>query len=198
MEKPTQNENHNKLFIGVNLKNLRKQHKLSTEDVAKIIGKSRQGYAYYETGNREISIYDLITLSGYYNVTIDEIVDNPYSLKKELSLSFMTFKKDNVTYQETTPIEISTILDDVIVVKEDDLTLKYFWKTNTNQKGHDMLFEYQGKFYISKVYYDPKGNGLFYIDNEPYFFTKAKAEYILFKGVLMATMDKRMEIPYFF
>lgn len=198
MEKTNQNESHNKLFIGVNLKKLRKLHNLSTCDVAKILGKTRQGYTNYENGNREINIHDLITLSGYYNVTIDKLVDNPFSFKRERSLSFRSFEKNGSAYKEILPIEISTILDDVIIAKEDDLAFHYFWKTNTNQHGHEMLFEFHDKFYISKVFYDPKGSGYFLINDEPYFFSKAKAENILFKGVLMASMNKRMPIPYFF
>ncbi len=70
----------NKLFISENLKKLRVSDTLSTTAVGKIIDKTRQGYLNYENGSREIGIYDLITLSGYYNVSIDVIVGNPFTL----------------------------------------------------------------------------------------------------------------------
>lgn len=188
----------NKLFISENLKRLRLSYNLSTTEVGKIIGKTRQGYLNYENGSREIGIFDLITLSGYYNVSIDVIVGNPFTLRNEKLLAFRTFEYVESELKEVMPITISTVHDDVICVKYDDLKLDFFWKTNTNQKGHDMIFEYYNKPYISKVFFNTTGGGHFYINSEPFYFNKAQAESIVFKGVFMSELIKITDIPHFF
>lgn len=188
----------NRIFIGDNLKKLRKTHKLTMTEVGKIIGKSRQGYMYYEKGIREISVKDLITLSGFYNVSLDVIVANPYSLKSDKTIAFRSFTKGTDGLDEVMPITVSTIHDDVICYKADDNTFLFYWKTNQNQVGYEMIFDYYDKVYVSKVYYKSTGGGHFYINGEPRYFNKAHAENIVFKGVLMAKLDKYMEIPHFF
>ena len=57
------NDDFNNLFIRENLKRLRLSHGLSMIAVGKIINKTRQAYANYEAGQREINIHDLNTLS---------------------------------------------------------------------------------------------------------------------------------------
>ena len=59
------------------LKRIRKQYKMTQEDIAKLLGISRSGYTYYETGKTVPSIEVLKKLSSIYNVSIDDIVDNP-------------------------------------------------------------------------------------------------------------------------
>jgi transcriptional regulator with XRE-family HTH domain len=198
MQNLNTNEAFNKLFISENLKRLRLSYNLSTTEVGKIIGKTRQGYLNYENGSREIGIYDLITLSGFYNVSIDVIVANPFTLRNEKLLAFRTFEYIDSALKEVMPITISTVHDDVICVKVTELRLDFFWKTNSNQKGHDMLFEYFNKPYISKVYYNSAGGGHFYINNEPYYFNKAQSESIVFKGVFISELNKITDIPHFF
>lgn len=198
MENKKSEEDFNKLFISESLKRLRLKHDLSTTDVAKIISKSRQGYLNYETAAREIGIRDLITLSGFYNTSIDVIVGNPFTLRNNSSLSFRSYEMIDGALKEVMPYTISTMLDDVICVTEDELSRLFFWKTTTIQKGRIMLFEYYNKPYISKVHYNHYGGGHFYINDEPFYFNKAQAENIAFKGVLMSTLEKDMSIPNFF
>ncbi len=198
MQNLNTNDDFNKLFISENLKKLRLSYNLSTTEVGKIIGKTRQGYLNYENGSREIGIFDLVTLSGYYNVSIDVIVGNPFTLRNEKLLAYRTFEYLDNELKEVMPLTISTVHDDVICVKYHELKLSFFWKTNTNQKGHDMLFEYYNKAYISKVFYNPSGGGHFYINKEPLYFNKAQSESIVFKGVFISELNKITDIPYFF
>lgn len=191
-------ENYNKMFIGINLKNLRTSYKLKKDDVAKIIGKSMSGYNKYEIGERDISINDLIKLSGFYNVSLDVICANPFSHRSEVSLTFLGFKKDGMEVTETRPYMISTIIDDVICYEEDEKTFLFFWKTNANNETHTMLFHYYDKMYISKVFFNGKGGGHFYIDGRPKYFNKAHSENILFRGVLMGRLEKELVIDNFF
>ncbi len=190
--------NKNNIFISENLKKLRKKHNLSTTEVGKIIGKTRQGYLNYENGTREIGINDLIKLSGFYNVPIDVIVSNPFTLKNNHTLAFRSFEQINGELKEIMPITISTIHDDIILVKKDDLNYLFFWKTNVNHKGHVMFFEYYNKHYVSKVYFNSYGGGLFFINDEPFYFNKAHSENLYFKGVYMSKLVKEMDINNFF
>ena len=61
-------------LIKERLKELRKEKSLTQKQVAKILDKSETGYASWEQGLSEPSINDLITLSQYYDVTIDYLV----------------------------------------------------------------------------------------------------------------------------
>ena len=58
------------------LKKIRKQYKMTQEDVANFLGISRSGYTYYETGKSMPSIEVLKKLSAIYDTTIDEVVGN--------------------------------------------------------------------------------------------------------------------------
>lgn len=191
-------DNSNQFFIGENLEKLRKSYNLKMTEVAGVIGKTRQGYRNYEKGLRDISIQDLITLSGFYNVSLDVLVANPSSLKSDKTLAFRSFETVDDEIQEIMPITISTVFDDVICYKRDNENYLFFWKTNLNQVGHVMIFDYYDKIYVSKVFYNHSGGGHFYINDEPKYFNKPGSENIIFKGVLMADLNKRMDIPCFF
>lgn len=52
------------------LKKERKQHGLTQEDIAKVLGIDRTTYTFYETGKTSPSISTLITLSNIYNCTL--------------------------------------------------------------------------------------------------------------------------------
>jgi len=185
-------------FVSQNLKQLRLSHKLSPKEVGDIIGKSRQGYVNYENGNREISLKDLVKLSGFYNVSLDVIIGNPYTLVNDKTLAFRSFENSDEGLSEVMPFTISTINDDVICYMKPDHDVRFFWKTNQNLDGHVMIFDYYDMTYISKVYFKPTGGGHFYINDKPRYFNKAHAENIVFKGVLMADLKKYMDIPHFF
>ena len=63
--------------ITESLKSIRKQYKMTQEDVAKFLGISRSGYTYYETGKSLPSIDVLRKLAAIYDTTIDAVVGNP-------------------------------------------------------------------------------------------------------------------------
>lgn len=64
------------MTLAESLKKIRKQYKLTQEDVAKLVGVSRSGYTYYETGTTVPSLEVLKKLSAIYRVSIDDIVCN--------------------------------------------------------------------------------------------------------------------------
>ena len=59
------------------LKRIRKQYKMTQEDVAKFLGISRSGYTYYETGKTVPSVDMLKKLAVMYDTTIDDVVGLP-------------------------------------------------------------------------------------------------------------------------
>ena len=195
---PSNDDSLNKFFISASLKRLRLKYNLSALEVSKVIKKSRQAYTNYENGIRDIGIYDLIKLSGFYNVSIDVIVGNPYALMNKKSIAYRYFEYEESELKEVMPLCISTVTDDVVVVKQNDLQNDFFWRTDLNQKGLVMLFDYYNKTHISKVHYNSNGGGHFYINEEPFYFNKAQAENIIYKGIYFATLDKKMNIEHFF
>ena len=60
--------------IGKNLKKLRKNRKLTQDDVAKILNISRQAYCRYENDQREISLDFLCMLADFYEESTDTIL----------------------------------------------------------------------------------------------------------------------------
>lgn len=54
---------------------LRKENKVTQEDIAKILGISRQAYSNYELGNREPDIDVLKKIAEYYDVSIDYLLE---------------------------------------------------------------------------------------------------------------------------
>lgn len=74
------------------LQDLREDRDLKQEDVAKVLGITRQQYQLYESGKREIKFFQIIELAKFYNVPIDYIAEltnepvpysRPSALKKK-------------------------------------------------------------------------------------------------------------------
>ena len=56
------------------LKELRKQHHLSHEELAKILHCSQRAYSHWENGVRHLPIDMLIALAQYYHISTDYIL----------------------------------------------------------------------------------------------------------------------------
>lgn len=56
------------------LYDLRTDNDLRQEDIAKILGTTKQTYGRYENGTRKLQIDDLIKLAQFYKVTTDYIL----------------------------------------------------------------------------------------------------------------------------
>ncbi len=92
------------------LKRIRKQYKMTQEDVAKFLGISRSGYTYYETGKTVPSVDMLKKLAVMYDTTIDNVVGMP---QKKVS-SGKTVGETNF---------ISEGLDPLMYMKKEEKTL---------------------------------------------------------------------------
>lgn len=62
------------MSVGNNLKLLRKRKKMSQEDVSTILGLTRSTYSGYENGVAQPNIDNLIALSEFHKIPIDELV----------------------------------------------------------------------------------------------------------------------------
>lgn len=63
-------------YLARRIRCIRLEHKFTQKHVAESIGIKVRAYSHYETGDREISIYTVFLLSEFYNVDINEIVQN--------------------------------------------------------------------------------------------------------------------------
>ncbi len=67
------------------IKDLREDKDLSQKDIAKILNMSQTGYSKYEVGTNDIPTKILISLSVFYNTSVDYILgltDNPQPYKR--------------------------------------------------------------------------------------------------------------------
>lgn len=53
------------------LRRLRKEHHLTQQHVASVLGVSQRTYSDYETGQRRLSIEGIIILARYYDVSLN-------------------------------------------------------------------------------------------------------------------------------
>ena len=71
------------MFYYKRLKDMREDNDKTQTQIAEILGIKQQQYARYENGTNEIPLHHLITLSRYYNVSLDYlagIIDTPRKL----------------------------------------------------------------------------------------------------------------------
>lgn len=60
--------------VGQKLKQLRKQNKKTQEQIADILDVTKQSYYRYEKAIRNISIFNLLKLANYFNVSLNYFV----------------------------------------------------------------------------------------------------------------------------
>ncbi len=63
----------------MNLKKLRTEKHISQTKIAEKLGINQRTYSNYETSACEPNIETLINLANYFDVTLDYLVDRPYS-----------------------------------------------------------------------------------------------------------------------
>jgi len=64
------------------LKDLREDHDQKQEDIASVLGITRQQYQLYESGKREMPMHLFLILAKYYNVSLDYLAGLVDTLKK--------------------------------------------------------------------------------------------------------------------
>ena len=66
------------------LRDLREDHDKTQGEIAALLHVSQQHYCLYENGKRELPMHHFITLSRYYNVSLDYLaglIDTPRKLE---------------------------------------------------------------------------------------------------------------------
>lgn len=66
----------------IGLKKIRKAKKLNQQKVAMDLNISREALSYYETGKREPSLSMLLSMSAYFNVSINYLITGEEFQKK--------------------------------------------------------------------------------------------------------------------
>ena len=71
------------MYFYQRLKDLREDADKKQEDIANVLGMTRQQYQLYESGKREMPMHHFIALAKYYNVSLDYLaglIDTPRRL----------------------------------------------------------------------------------------------------------------------
>lgn len=100
------------------LKDLREDRDLSQQEVADVLGISRQYYHCYESGKNEIPLRHCITLAKFYNVSLDYlsgILPTPISLQSGRSLRNPESKSERIARKYMSADEKSKKLIDIIL-----------------------------------------------------------------------------------
>lgn len=185
-------------LISNNLKTLRKSMNMSVDDIARVIGKSRQGYNNYENGARVIGIVDLLKLSEFYNVSIDDIVGNPFKEHNEKTVSFKHFKFVDGEITETFPKFITQVKDDVIVLSINDHEVEYYLRNQSLIPDVKLLFSYNDYFYSSVIFKIENGSLAFYNGKTIKIISKNNIEKIIILGLYAGKINKEIDITNFF
>lgn len=69
--------------LALKMKELRTAHNYTQYDVAAMLGVARQTYANYEAGRRTPDSEALYKLSGFYNISVDDLMHLAVSLDKD-------------------------------------------------------------------------------------------------------------------
>lgn len=101
------------MSLGENLKKARKQRKLNQPDVEKLTGINYKTLSNWETDFYRPNVDDLKKLALLYNVSIDFLMDMPYSNKNKFSPIF-TLINDIITENAT---EFDRLLPDTTDAK---------------------------------------------------------------------------------
>lgn len=82
-------------YLSTNIKFLRQQKGLTQEDISKIVNKSRVLVSQWESDERDITTEDIIKLSNYFGVPMDNLVGKDLRIKDE-----NTYDETNVLFDK--------------------------------------------------------------------------------------------------
>jgi transcriptional regulator with XRE-family HTH domain len=190
-----ENQTLNLDIISANLKRLRKDCNLSCEDVARVIGISRQAYNNYELKTKQFTLNSALVLSKFYNVSIDEIVGNPCTVGRSKALDFFTYEIKDGEITSSSNIIISTEDDTKFMVKDPINNKIYLFGTSVdNVPKSVMMFSYEGKIYKSKVLETSTGENIFFDNSDkPVVLSKKEYKSIVFIGALLFIMNQEYD-----
>jgi transcriptional regulator with XRE-family HTH domain len=181
-------------IVSENLKRLRKEHHLSCEDLAKVVGITRQAYNNYELKTKQITINSLMILSNFYKVSIDELVGNTCTVGRPKALDLITYEMNRDGINPTNRTIISTENDTSFLVKDVNNNMIYvFGTSSSNIPNTVMLFTYQDITYKSKVLESDNQYVFFDFDLKPIILSKKEYKEILFIGTLLFEIQPKYD-----
>ncbi|WP_252893789.1 helix-turn-helix domain-containing protein [Lentilactobacillus senioris] len=89
--------------IALQLKQARRERKLSQNDVATILHISRQSISKWENGRAYPDMDNLILLSDLYQKSIDELVQNNKELRQQIKTNDQKIKEDRASLAKLIP-----------------------------------------------------------------------------------------------
>lgn len=189
-----------KNIICYNLEYLRKLHKFTLEHVADVIKVTKYAYHYYEKGKRDIPITTLKRLSHFYSVSLDAITSSELSSQVNTEIIFPTISYKNEKLEYDDPfMKVQNKNLSLIVVNVNDKIKKIFESSEDYVKDRELLIEFKGKMYISKVSFFTDGSGVFHDrDDSHVLFCKKDAKHLIIIGILQSTVIKEYDKEDFF
>ena len=183
-------------IISTNLKRLRKEHDLTCDDLAKVLGITRQAYNNYELKTKQPSLNSLLRLSSYYNISLDELVGNPCTVGRQKALDFITYEIDSSEINIIDKVIISSEQDTNFIVKDPKKNIIYVFGTSSfDIPGTVMLFSLNNKKYISELIECDNHYIFFDHNSKPVIITKKDYKDIVFAGTLL--FEVRPKYDYF-
>lgn len=183
-----------KEVISTNLIYLRKRRNLTLEQLADILSITRQGYANYELNTRDISVEYLKKLTEFYGVTLDLITSTTLIEGTQPIVNFNSLiynpKSNSYIFKEE-PLYIENVNSSILAIKIDDFNVKLFQSTYVNVEDHEMLFNYNGKIHIGRIYPNDNGN-IIIINNKPTLLNKNQSKKLVILGILLANVEKEI------
>ena len=111
------------------LKELRKAHSYTQEDVAAALGVVRQTYSHYETGSRTPNTEVLYKLAGLYNISVDDLI--------QLTMSF----DRDIQFDAPAPTQSSEELKDILSYFNNPQNAKKYSFCTYSEK--EMLYHFE-------------------------------------------------------
>ncbi len=112
-------------IIAERLKELRAEHNLKQDDIAKVLGVDRTAYSGYETGRTKLSLRNLCCLADIYNISLNALIGKP--------------EKDEITRVRT--MGVASGVDPIALFERDEQLLIMYYR----------LADEEGKKQILKV-----------------------------------------------
>ncbi|MBN3038574.1 MAG: helix-turn-helix domain-containing protein [Candidatus Omnitrophica bacterium] len=148
-------------MVGKRLRELRSTVNLTQEDLARLLGVSRQAICMWEANKRELRASMLDRIAKVFNVTVDELIQPPAikAARKEATMATKGTKKKKVDFQLSAPEAKKVyITGDFNSWSEKGITMKKSktgtWKTSVNLKPG----RYEYKFIVDGQWWNDPTN----------------------------------------
>ena len=124
-------------MLSDNIRSYRKKNNLSQDELAEKIGVSRQSVSFWETGQTQPTIDNIIALSRIFNISSDELLGNTENInttQNEASVGSAKNKKNKTPWFVLIGIIIAVIICVIII-------LKFEASYNRESSGRDTILE---------------------------------------------------------